>query len=732
MPKEFKKRGGRRSKKDAGDTAPAAPIEQVTVPQEDVFASNADFIKLDASDNEDPQPSSRHEAQNPHTTTNEQSNTRPDYVSGPTAAQVEIDLNAPFGFVDPDVKAYFKSVDEKLVEFTELSQAAGRPNQQSEADPAAELEDRATFLHSALNEVRGQELKLATDGDTAIVLERLLHSMGDWARRVLMDSFSGCFRQLFEHRFGSHVCQTLVGLAAETIDRESKGIWPQQHLQQEEALQSGEQQGHLRTATVLIEGLVEELLPVIPQLLTSPFASPPLRILLLLLSPGRSVPTQSDDNSVHQSSSDASKIRSKKSLKFRERGGKMTNILQSEDQITLSSDPSTLSQRTIPPNLIRLRSVMLNYLTTHISGPEWRAMGVENAGSPVVQMLLEIESEDPAVALQRNSILDHLTSGLITEYLEHEADASSHEFVNHDYLPSLLRDTTGSHLLQTILLTCPAHIFTIIWKTYFVGKVGKLAGHPIGNYVISSGVSRLMPESESGGNASLESLIAELEVVGVSHLIKSARTSVLKALVNRASQLGTAAAGTTASTSSGIQPKVMACVCKAFELETFPEKKLLVPCALTMNVYKTYQTAINPEPETDAPTQEQPSAQEEDKKQHGWKPRQPKRERAPLEPTMQGSLLLQSLFHLDPPAVETAINSLLAQPVQDLITMAHSAIGSRVLDEFLVSPHVASKWKRKFLLALDGKWLELVDDMFGSRVGDTIWDKAADGFMKVS
>lgn len=28
------------------------------------------------------------------------------------------------------------------------------------------------------------------------------------------------------------------------------------------------------------------------------------------------------------------------------------------------------------------------------------------------------------------------------------------------------------------------------------------------------------------------------------------------------------------------------CICKAFELETFPEKKLLVPCALTLNVLK--------------------------------------------------------------------------------------------------------------------------------------------------
>jgi hypothetical protein len=64
--------------------------------------------------------------------------------------------------------------------------------------------------------------------------------------------------------------------------------------------------------------------------------------------------------------------------------------------------------------------------------------------------------------------------------------------------------------------------------------------------------------------------------------------------------------------------------------------------------------------------------------------------------------------------------------------MAHHAISSHVLDAFLISTKVAAKWKRKLLLALDGRYLDLVNDKFGSRVGDTIWDRAADGFMKAS
>jgi hypothetical protein len=81
----------------------------------------------------------------------------------------------------------------------------------------------------------------------------------------------------------------------------------------------------------------------------------------------------------------------------------------------------------------------------------------------------------------------------------------------------------------------------------------------------------------------------------------TARTSVLKALVDRTAELGqlqlevvavcswliSIASGLVLTTSIYIHLRhTMQCICKAFELETFPEKKLLVPCALTLNVLK--------------------------------------------------------------------------------------------------------------------------------------------------
>lgn len=45
-------------------------------------------------------------------------------------------------------------------------------------------------------------------------------SLSDWGRRVIGDSFGDKWEELIRHRFGSHVVQTWMTLAADTLDRE--------------------------------------------------------------------------------------------------------------------------------------------------------------------------------------------------------------------------------------------------------------------------------------------------------------------------------------------------------------------------------------------------------------------------------------------------------------------------------------------------------------------------------
>jgi nucleolar protein 9 len=120
-----------------------------------------------------------------------------------------IDHDHPFGELDPDIKAYFRTVEDQI-----------RDWQSAPASHGEDREDRRTFLASVLSELRGHELQVATDPDTSVVLERLLPSLSDWGRRVIGDAFAGEMATLLQHRFGSHVIQTWFNLAAGTLDRE--------------------------------------------------------------------------------------------------------------------------------------------------------------------------------------------------------------------------------------------------------------------------------------------------------------------------------------------------------------------------------------------------------------------------------------------------------------------------------------------------------------------------------
>lgn len=59
-----------------------------------------------------------------------------------------------------------------------------------------------------------------------------------------------------------------------------------------------------------------------------------------------------------------------------------------------------------------------------------------------------------------------------------------------DYLATLLRDPTSSHLLETLVLRFPESIFDILWSTYIERSLRKLAMHPVANFVIAKALER--------------------------------------------------------------------------------------------------------------------------------------------------------------------------------------------------------------------------------------------------
>ncbi|WWD09471.1 hypothetical protein V865_007595 [Kwoniella europaea PYCC6329] len=597
-----------------------------------------------------------------------------------------IDSEFPFGVLDPDVKAYFRNVEEQIKDWEGV-------NTEGE-----EREDRQLFLTSVLSELRSHELPTSTDPETSIILERLLPSLNDWGRRVIGDSFGDKWEELIRHRFGSHVVQTWLTLAASTLDRETKNIYPSQQSKQDTS------KGSLPKMTELFLNIIDQLLPSFPQLLSSPHSAPPLRLLLLILTPNRALPSLESSDS---SQSGSGLIRSKRSNKFRKNQDvKGKSILGDEEQKD--------TKRKVPQELIGYRKKIRNELMSKLGEAEWKAMGVDTVGSATVQLLLEFEVED-GDAEKEGSLFDIITEGLITQIKQSPNTKPEAQ----PYLSTLLQTQTGTRLFESLLSLAPEPVFKALWSAYFVGKLGKLAGHPYANFVTAKGVSRLDKEG-------IEGLIVEVKGnSGGRGLIKAARTSVLQALVDRSVVL------------EECQKSVLELLYSCLEL---PEDKRsdLVPCLMALKTYPMYQALLigSSAPEDETPATEDVDKEAEDTaaayaRRSAWENRRtakPKAAEGEILPNMQGCLILQGMVGMGQ-VNSIVLESLIAQPLPTLLTYAKSPISSHLFDKVFTNPAVPPKYRRKVMMLFMESWRELVEDRIGSRVVDTVWDKA-DGYMK--
>lgn len=230
--------------------------------------------------------------------------------------------------------------------------------------------DRQNDLKDALDSLRGKELKISTDPDTSITLERLLPSLGDWGRRVVGDSFGTQWELLLKNRFGSHIVQTWLTLAADTLDREARGIYPPQQADQ------NEEEGVLPKMSELVKGLVGSIEANLAFMLANPFASPVVRLLLLVLSPGRALPDLDGEG--------AEGIRSKRSNKYRKgQGVQGKSIFGDEPE---GKEKGKEGARKFDESLDSLRKEMRQGLMGKLSGAEWRMLGVNAVGCVAVQV----------------------------------------------------------------------------------------------------------------------------------------------------------------------------------------------------------------------------------------------------------------------------------------------------------------------------------------------------------
>ncbi|KAK0467769.1 armadillo-type protein [Desarmillaria tabescens] len=543
----------------------------------------------------------------------------PSWIVPNPQQEQEQDSEAPFGYLDADVKAYFRTVDVQM-------------RQWQDREVEVDDEEKHTFFLAALTEMTGKEKQLATDPECSVVLERMVHSMDDFARRVFLDSLTGSYETLARHRFASHVCQTLLEVSGETVSRETKGILP-------EIPQGDAKKGHLPTMTELVLDLCDELLPVLPPLLHDPFGSHIVRALALLLSPTPNTHTQSQT--------------SKRSKSWKGKQGEMRSLFKSEK-----------GEGERPRSFDEAARKIVGAFREGMSDNEVRACAGSKVACPGLDVLIEVEAQH-GMSNESGSLMDRVLVGMVSQTLN-----SLTPTTESDYIHTLLRDATSSHLLETIVIQSPQPVFDVLWCTYLCpenGGVERLATHAVSNYVLARAVGRANP-TQLGG----------LGTGWWGRAVKMGRLGVVKAMV----EVG------------GGGEDVWSALKGAFGCEEKDEAEVLVRAVMSLKTVEDYKSAGTPP-----------------------------------EPNVQGALLLQSMLRLKDPYNAGIIESILSLPITSLIPLAQHPVSSRVLDVFLDSPTVPHKAKRRLVLAFLGHFHELVDDRIGSRVGERCWGWS-DTYMK--
>ncbi|SCV73318.1 BQ2448_7244 [Microbotryum intermedium] len=585
-----------------------------------------------------------------------------------SAPAAPVDPNA-LPELDPDTKAYFQQVDQQIAEMESLG--VGRQNKGA----TGEEDDRPLLLRSALESLSGNELALAGDTETSVILERLLYSMDDFAKRVLADRFTGNYDRLVRHQRASHVLQTLFSLAGETVDREIRGIIALPPT-------ASTSSTSLPTMSTLIISIITELVPELPSLLYDPFGSHCLRALLLVVA-GRAPTAEGQSGGAE---------RSKRSLQFRKAQGSMKSFLGPVDGAAKASADKGKKIRSVPKEfddalktmwttleVIETNSGVLSSSSAGIPGDGVRKAAMDTVAGPAVRILIELEAARPK-GWRVGGWADRILCGLIEEVKKPDTMTEARTNLREEYLAGLLRHPASAPTLETILQQAPDRIVKALWTDFFDGKLHRLAGNAVANFVVAVALSRLDKDLFVPAVKELSQIARERRA----EWVDNSRTGVMKTLLERASTLESA------------EKEVSDLILDTFGLHTPDERLLMIPCVLSLNRLEYYRKL--------------PS-------------------HVTAESTVQGSLLLQAFARLHAPHSQAFYDSLSSFTIEVLTPLTRNPTSSRLIDAFLDSPTTPPREIRGFLLSLIGHYHTLADDRIGSRLVEHCW-AVADVFLK--
>ena len=365
-----------------------------------------------------------------------------------------------YGFLTEAEQAYYATVNTKIT-----------------ANDFENDEDRTNFIKAVHHELHGNELKLASSQSCSRFLERIiLVSMSEQLLALFGKLLEG-LTNLAQHRFGSHVLETLLAQSAKYIKV------PEKKRSAENETSSAFEAYIIRAA-----GALE---PTIGFLLTDRFGSHVVRSLVLVLSgqPMQDLSTQRV-------------LASKKKEKV--------------DTPARNDQPMEQSH-TVPQTFQNALSRLTSAAVSNLDSTYLRALATHPTGNPVLQLLLKLDlaNSDKGRSLGEDSLFHKL---LAPDSLESDSEGVK-------IVAGLTYHPTGSHLIETVVEHAPGKTFKKLYKAVWKPRLASIAKNDAASYVAVKILERLGKDNLAEARDILLPVLAQL--------LENHRFNVIQTVVDR-------------------------------------------------------------------------------------------------------------------------------------------------------------------------------------------------------
>lgn len=388
-----------------------------------------------------------------------------DEITEYTGARPEVQY---FGFLDDQEQETFHQLDRVLREY--------------EANPEFDLTE---LVAESFNYAQNRELKLACSQGFSKFLERLIIHSTIQHKKALLKAFAGNYMSLLQHRFASHICETLFIQCAPIVSQELRMGF--------EGTVDEKGEGE-ETIEELFLATLDEMEGHLDFLLTDRFGSHTLRVVLLILS-GRPI---------HDTST--------------------RSVVQSKSKVDVMAEMRSRPEwmktsRQVPTSFLLAARKIISDSTISLNLTSLKVLARHPIGNPTLQLLLDLD-----ISLSKNSDEDNptLLPLMLPDAPNSLTDAES---PGTDFIMALIFDSLGSRLLEVIISKVPGKIFKPIFKNILQPRLQTFIKNETAAYSVLRALDRVSKQDLVGSIATIHPLVRSL--------VEKKRFNVLTTLFER-------------------------------------------------------------------------------------------------------------------------------------------------------------------------------------------------------